>query len=49
MPYILYISSVYSLFSDGVGLPSCVLMRSLGADILRLDAFPDVNHIRGMY
>ena len=50
----LYISSVYSLFSDRVGLPlhnspsSGVLMKSIGAEFLRLDALPGVNHMRGM-
>ena len=46
--------SVYSTFSDRVGLPlhnipsSRVLMKSIGAEFLRSDALPDVNHIRGM-
>ena len=49
-----YISSVYSLFSDRVGLPlhnipsSGVLMKSIGAEFLRQDALPGVNHMRGM-
>ena len=47
-------SSVYSLFSDRVGLPPhntpfpWVLMNSIGAAFLRPDALPDVNHMRGM-
>ena len=47
-------SSVYSQFSDRVGLPPHnipfprVLMKSIGAVFLRPDAFPDVNHMRGM-
>ena len=50
----LSISSVYSPFSDRVGLPlhkipsSGVLMKSIGAEFLLPDALPDVNHIRGM-
>ena len=48
-----YISSVYSQFSDRVGLPlhsipsSGVLMKSIGAELLRPDALPGVNHMRG--
>ena len=48
-----YISSVYSPFYDGVGLPlhnipsSEVLIKSIGA-VLRPDALPGVNHTRGM-
>ena len=48
------ILSVYSPFYDGVGLPlhnissSRVLMKSIGAEFLRPDALPDVNHMRGM-
>ena len=44
-------SSVYSPFSDNVGLPPHntplpgVLMKSIGAAFLRPDALPDVNHI----
>ena len=46
----IYISSVYSPFSDRVGLPphtipySEVLMKSIGADFLLPDAHPGVNH-----
>ena len=46
-------SSVYSPFSDRVGLPPNnnpfpgVLMKSIEA-FLRPDALPDVNHMRGM-
>ena len=50
-----YILSVYSPFSDRVGLPPHnayfpgVLMKSTGAAFLRPDGFPDVNHhMRGM-
>ena len=49
-----YISSVYSPFSDQVGLPlhnipsSGVLIKSIGAEFLRLDALRGVNHMRGM-
>ena len=51
---ILYILSVYSPFSDRVGLPPHnapfpgVLMKSIGAAFIRPDALPDVNHMRGM-
>ena len=47
-------SSVYSPFSDRVGLPPHntpfprVLMKSIGAVLLRPDALPDVNHMHGM-
>ena len=48
-------SSVYSPFSDRVGLPPHntffprVLMKSIGAVFLRPDALlPGVNHMRGM-
>ena len=47
-------SSVYSPFSDRVGLPPHntpfpgVLMKSIGASFLQPDALPDVNHMRGM-
>ena len=47
-------SSVYSPFSDRVGLPPHntpflrVLMKSIGAIFLRPDTLPDVNHMRGM-
>ena len=50
----IYISSVYSSFSDGVGLPLHitlllhVLMKSIGAEVLRPDALPGVNHMFGM-
>ena len=50
----MYISSVYRPFSDRVGLPlqnipsSEVLMKSIGAECLRPDALPGVNHMRGM-
>ena len=46
---VIYISSVYSMFSDRVGLPlhnipsSGVLMKSTGAEVLRPDALPDVT------
>ena len=49
-----YISSVYSSFSDRVGLPlhtipsSGVLVKSIGAEFLRPDALPGVNHMHGM-
>ena len=52
--YSVYISSVYSPFSDRVGLPvynipsTGVLMKSIGAEILRPDALPGINHMRGM-
>ena len=48
------LSSVYSPFSDRVGLPPHntpfprVLMKSIGAVLLQPDALPDVNHMRGM-
>ena len=51
---IIYILSVYSPFSDRVGLPlhntpfPGVLMKSIGAVCFRPDAIPDVNHMRGM-
>ena len=48
------LSSVCSPFSERVGLhphnapfPG-VLMKSIGAEFLRPDAFPGVNHMRGM-
>ena len=50
----IYISSVYSPFSVRVALPLHdihslgVLMKSIGAECLRLDALPGVNHMRGM-
>ena len=50
----MYILSVYSPFSDRVGLPPHnapfpgVLMKSIGAAFLQPDALPDVNHMRGM-
>ena len=46
--------SVYSSFSDRVGLPPHntpfpgVLMKRIGAAFVRLDALPDINHMRGM-
>ena len=50
-----YMSSVYSPFTDGVGLTlhnilsPGVLVKSIGAEFfLRSDALPDVNHMRGM-
>ena len=49
-----YILSVYSPFSDRVGLPphntpfTGVLMKSIGAVFLRPDGLSDVNDIRGM-
>ena len=48
------ISSVYSPFSDGVGLPlhnipsSGVLMKSIGAEYIRTGCPSCVNHMRGM-
>ena len=48
----LVISSVYSPFSDVVGLPlhnipsSGVLMKSIAAEFLRSDALSGVNHMR---
>ena len=50
----IYISSVYSPFSDGVGLPphnilsSGMLMKCIGAVFLRPDAFSGVDHMRGV-
>ena len=50
----LYISSVYSPFSNVVELPlhnspfSGVLMKSIREEFLRPDALPGVNHMRGM-
>ena len=49
-----YISSVYSPFSDRVGLllhniPSSeVVIMSIRAEFLRTDTPPGVNHMRGM-
>ena len=49
----IYILSVYSSFSDRVGLPlhntpfPGVLMKSIGATFFRPDALPDVNHMVG--
>ena len=49
-----YILSVYSPFSDWVGLAlhnipsSGLLMKSIGAEFLRPDALPGVNHMRGI-
>ena len=51
---LIHISSVYSPFSNRFGLPlhnipsSGVLMNSIGAEFLRLDALPGVNHMHGM-
>ena len=51
----LYISSVYSSFSDRGGLPlhninsSGVLMKSIGAEYLRPHGLPDVHHVHGMH
>ena len=48
------ISSVYSPFSDRVGLPlhnipsSGVFVNSNGAEFLQPDPLPSVNHMRGM-
>ena len=48
-----YILSVYSPFSDRIGLPihntpfPGVLIKSIGT-AFRPDALPDVNHMRGM-
>ena len=50
----IYILSVYSPFSDRVGLPlhntpfPGVLMKSIGAAFFRPDALPDVKHMRVM-
>ena len=50
----IYILSVYSPFSDRVGLPlhntpfPGVLMKIIGAAFFLPDALPDVNHIHGM-
>ena len=47
-------SLVYSPFSDKVGFPlhnipsSGVLMKSIGTVVLRPDALPGVNQMRGM-
>ena len=47
----IYISSVCSPFSDGIGLPlhiipsPGVLMKSIGAQILCPNALPGVNHM----
>ena len=52
--YYIYITSVYSPFSNRVGLPlhnipsPGGLMMSVGAEFLRPDAFPGVSHMRGM-
>ena len=49
-----YILSVYSPFSDRARLPPHntpfpgVLMKSIRAAFLRLDALPDVNHMCGI-
>ena len=49
------VPSAYSPFSDEVGLHlhnipySGVIMKSIGAEFLRLDALPDVNHMHGMH
>ena len=49
-----YISSVYGPFSDRVGLPlniipsPGVLMNYIGAEFLRPDVVPGVNHMRGV-
>ena len=49
---VIYILSVYSPFSDRVGLclhnnpSSGELMKSIGAEFLRPDALPGVNHMR---
>ena len=49
-----YILSVYSLFSNRVGLPlhntpfPGVLMKIIGAAFFLPDALPDVNHMHGM-
>ena len=51
----IYILSVYSPFSDRVGLPlhnilsSGVLMKSIGAEFLRPDALPGAIHMRRMH
>ena len=50
----LYISLVYSPFSDRVELPlhdipfSGVLMKSIGPELLRPDALPGVKHMCGI-
>ena len=49
-----YISSVYSPFSDRVGLllhnipSSRVLMNNIGEELIQPDALLGVNHMRGM-
>ena len=54
MYFLIYISSVYSPFSDRVGLPlhnipsSGVLMKSIGAEFLRPDVLHGVNYMCGM-
>ena len=52
--HIYMIGLYYSQFSDGVGLPlhnipsSGVLVKSIGAEFLRPNALPGVNHMHGM-
>ena len=50
----MWLTMVYSPFSERVGLhpqnapfPE-VLMKSIGAELLRSDDLPGVNHMRGM-
>ena len=51
---IVYILLVYSPFSDRDGLhlhnisSSGVLLKSIGAEFIGLDALPGINHMRGM-
>ena len=42
-----YISPVYSLFSDRVGLPlqECSEMKSIGTEFLQPDALPGMGYI----
>ena len=46
----MYISAVYSQFSDRVGfllytIPSGVIIKQTGAEFLRSDAFPIAKHM----
>ena len=49
-----FISSVYSPFSDGMGLSRHnilspgLLMKSIGAEFLRSDALPGIYYMHGM-
>ena len=58
MPYILYMLSVIVRFPMGLDFfvhvdeeywSRVFTTRCIGAEFLLLDAFPGVNHIRGMY